>query len=965
MATVTKPEQHWDRDETQRRVAHPLERLRGSIRAYVSAEGLAILALFLLLWFWIGLLLDYGVFKALGVDWVQELPWMFRAVVLCALVAAMLALVASKVLVRLLREFNDAALALVLERRFPSLLGDRLITAVEMADPRVAECYGYSQAMIDETIRAAAERVDRLPLGEVFDWRRLRRAAMWVAGLSLGIYLLLAVSYCLIARVGVASFASSFNNVAVIWFERNVLLGNSIWPRRAYLELVNFPPSGDLRVGRNAPPPAVRVRALKWVIADAAAPEGWRALTWADLTAGALGLRAEPAIVPAEWQDWPVDRIEMAMDKADLPVTVQAEALRQAFQQLEQKAADPSMARRLRKLLIPDGVVVYYRGETIRSEQTLKKQADQEYSGVLSDLKESVRFRVNGEDYYTPYQRITVVPPPSLVELTRDEEQPAYLYHRPPVGAEPSYLKGKKQLFEDLPVSLSGSASHIDVPAGTNVVLRGKTDKLLRMEEGVRIRPREGSAPIQAPVRQADAQSFEVRFDNIRTPLDFVLELTDTDNVVGLRPVIIKPLDDTPPEVDVLVEVIRKTNQGYMTSPSARIPLSGKIRDDHGLSDVIYAYTLVSVDSQAVAGARPVVSAFQYSPRGLGADLLSIAYLGYLTTVIHAATEETNKPPEKVPLGAFARRIREVAAEDVSPAVFEQRLRQKPSRGLLRDHTLDYSEEFKERVPGDDFDVRQLGLKVSEDQETQGHYRLRLWVVATDNNVETGPGVGQSKEKFTFLIVSEDELLVEIGKEEEGLHVKLEDTVTKLKDARNKLDQVMQELPGLKPDEFSPMARRNEEILEALAKGWDVSREVYMDYRKILRELQYNRARPKIIEKVERNICEPLDGAINHEFVRAEEALRALYKTLEGKQAELSAAKLARAELEKLIDRLTRVLDAMGEITHINKLIEQLRQIEIGVRKGSERFKELTETLQEKLFDEALNPPPKPQEKKP
>ena len=35
---------------------------------------------------------------------------------------------------RFLREFNERTLALVLERRFPKLLGDRLITAVELAD---------------------------------------------------------------------------------------------------------------------------------------------------------------------------------------------------------------------------------------------------------------------------------------------------------------------------------------------------------------------------------------------------------------------------------------------------------------------------------------------------------------------------------------------------------------------------------------------------------------------------------------------------------------------------------------------------------------------------------------------------------------------------------------------------------------------------------------------------------------
>src|SRR5262249_49555002 len=154
-------------------------------------------------------------------------------------------------------------------------------------------------------------------------------------------------------------------------------------------------------------------------------------------------------------------------------------AVRNVLERLEEKAASLAMSRRLRKLATPNKVVVYYRGETVRSEQTLKKQGDNEYSGVLSDLKEAVRFTANGEDYYTPYKKITLVPPPGLVELTCDEERPAYLYHRRLPGGTLADLKGKKEVFKDLPISLASTLSRIDVAAGTNVVLRGRTDKQL------------------------------------------------------------------------------------------------------------------------------------------------------------------------------------------------------------------------------------------------------------------------------------------------------------------------------------------------------------------------------------------------------------------------------------------------------------------------------------------------------
>src|SRR5207248_5377159 len=167
-----------------RRLASPLHRLRGTIRLYVAAEGAAAFLLYLALWFWIGLLLDYVFFKITGIDWVQVLSHRFRLGLLLVLLAGLLAVVVVKVVLRLTREFREAALALVLERRFPQLLGDRLITAVELDDPANAEKYGYSQPMVDETIREAARLVEQVPLGQVFDWDRLRRLARRVLSAS-------------------------------------------------------------------------------------------------------------------------------------------------------------------------------------------------------------------------------------------------------------------------------------------------------------------------------------------------------------------------------------------------------------------------------------------------------------------------------------------------------------------------------------------------------------------------------------------------------------------------------------------------------------------------------------------------------------------------------------------------------------------------------------------------------------
>ena len=302
----------------------------------------------------------------------------------------------------------------------------------------------------------------------------------------------------------------------------------------------------------------------------------------------------------------------------------------------------------------------------------------------------------------------------------------------------------------------------------------------------------------------------------------------------------------------------------------------------------------------------------------------------------------------------FVRRLR-ATEEDVPAIDWEKRLREKPANGLLKDFSFDPDERESH------FNVEPLALRVTDERVAQPRYRMRLWVVATDNNVETGPGGSASKEKFTFLIVSENELLLEIAREEEGLHVKLEDTINKLKEGRNKLDLIAQDLPTLKPEEFSPMARRAEEIAETVTKGWDVTSEISKDYLRIVKELKINRVNPKFIDKIEKNISDPLQEVINpdREFDHADKSLRSLQKMLEEKKLNAQATAQPKQDLEQLIIRLARVLDNMGDVITINKLIEQLVQIEKGERGAYERFKELNDEIQDKILNEALNPPDK------
>ncbi|HEV3142484.1 MAG TPA: hypothetical protein VGZ47_01215, partial [Gemmataceae bacterium] len=320
---------------------------------------------------------------------------------------------------------------------------------------------------------------------------------------------------------------------------------------------------------------------------------------------------------------WTVDRAQWSLDQPESQdgligmSDADYQATRNALDHLAETAGQARMSRTIRRLKIPASVSMTYWGEKTNSDMPLTKQQElNEFSCVLNDLKESVKFYVKGEDFYTyPYRRITLVPPPMLIRLERDEYAPAYLYHRAPADGKLSDLKGQKQVKLNQPVSLTGSTSRMEFPSGTDIILRGETDKELT---SIVIRYRTAAKPgtkeitygeVEVLPVAADHKSFERRFDHIIRPIEFDFEFTDTDNVKSQRHIIIQPMEDRTPEVNVAVEVIRKTPGGYMCTDSAMIPFSGTVRDDYGLTKVEYVLSYSKVESPQATALRAAIAA--------------------------------------------------------------------------------------------------------------------------------------------------------------------------------------------------------------------------------------------------------------------------------------------------------------------------------------------------------------------
>ncbi|MGL6095974.1 MAG: hypothetical protein ACRC7O_09285 [Fimbriiglobus sp.] len=925
------------------RIYHPLDRLRGTIRRFVVLDGLLAAGLFVLGWFWLGLASDFGLFKFTGFDWVQDAPRFLRAVALFGLGLVAAGMLVRRVLLRLNREFSYPALALVLEKRFPGVLGDKLITAVELSDVAAMEKYGYSGEMIRETIADARTAVGTVDVNSVFNWKRLRVKAITLVGVGLaGVGLSFAGTAAVTGNGSVSHFAWQFADVAEIWGERNLLLKNTPWPRRAHLEMIDFPENGDLRVGKDAPPPKVRLRPYQWVIADPTTWDGWRPLRGTDLDT--LGIASAPA-------DAAVDEMLAAADAADLGT------------RLDEVVARPSMSRTVRKVVIPTDVTLVYYGPKTSGTVSLTREPGGDFTGEVTGLKESVRFVVKGEDFATAPRKITLVPPPMLTKLTRTEYQPAYLYHPAPADGTFESLKGLRQVFADKDMSLTGDRSVITVPAGTEVEIAGTADKPLKRAF---LTPKAGKVPgavvgtekpVEIPVTN---DRFTIAFkgaDAVTAPVAFDLTLVDPDDVTATRGILIQTTEDQGPQVELAVDVLRKQGNSYLCTPMAVVPFIAEsvVRDDTGLSKVEFEFTATKVESAVVAGFQTQAVAGVWASVPLTPNLGSAIGPTVSAALATALAKGEKKTLGRLPVARF---------EDDYRALPKSTLQWLPARltGKVDADRPDVVKQIKfPDATGDGFDLERAlpGLRVTDSADVQPRYRVELNVVATDVNFENGPKKGQNVEPVRLLVISEQDLLAEISKDEEGLIGKLDEVLRRLRTAQSKLNETADRLVSPNPptDILVGASVRAADILQDVAKTRDTTTGVLTDYRRLRREAETNRCNRSVVERWDNQVIGPFDAVLSGEFPAADAAMSNFQAPLSANRRPDDATTAdARTAVAALIARMQAVRDSLGEALSITKLREDLRQILVKQQQVSAALNKLKVALIGRLFAPKINP---------
>ncbi len=470
---------------------------------------------------------------SMAIDWLFEPPRPVRGIVLAATGIGLAVVLFLFILRRAFVRLSDCNMATILERQF-SHFNDGLLTTVSLLD-RPIESSGFNPQMLAHTSHQARERFENVSLSEVFNLMPLVRKIVVALGLALAIGLL-------------AVMAPTVLN---LWAERNLLLANTMWPRKIRLEAVGFTEG----------------------VAKVAAGANF------DLRVQAFRGDTEIPVIP--------EKVEIRY-------------------RVEGGGRDRKTMKNIGRPVTASAVV----GEVL-----------QEYSYPFTGVLSSIHLDIAGGDGRLYDLQLKVVPNPNL-NLKVVCEYPRYMERGP------------------LTIDSASGAVPVRVPIGSRVTLTGTSSKPL---ETARIDSpaTESSAawcrqflgnelgaernefsyqfePFPAPTAtetntaaRADGKGTAEAKPAAKSPHEVALQFTlrDTDGLKARDPILLSlvAVPDEPPEVKVRLVGTREP----VVTPKGRLPVTGTISDDHGLSRVWWNYTV----EERAASATPKMPSDESSPK--------------------------------------------------------------------------------------------------------------------------------------------------------------------------------------------------------------------------------------------------------------------------------------------------------------------------------------------------------------
>ena len=578
---------------------------------------------------------------------------------------------------------------------------------------------------------------------------------------------------------------------------------------------------------------------------------------------------------------------------------------------------------------IPDRVELTYRLSNGRGygRATCFAAGERRFKHSIDDLLEDADFWVTAGDYTNrEAYRVRVVEPPRVDSLVAECLYPEHT---------------RKQKLDDetgKPVRepISAQGTQMSLPIETDFLLRAKSNKPL-----VRARLQFGAheltlSPTEASLvtRSADGQADTVE----RVPVEQAAKFFDAERREIAVPFVLTELGTSasrhrfetmstslgkpfvmPP--DVALRIFLEDTDDIVGAEPARITI-------HGVAD-----TAPSVQAELKGIGTSITRKAEIPVAALITDDYGIRNVRFEFQL------DDKEPWEARPL---SRSPQSKKGEGEAPAE-PQTAQSEPREFRLQSSDNDPTERFE---------VLKMDLNVGQ--------KLTLTVVAEDADSLTGPHISRGQ-KFTFKVVSNEELLSVLYQRELNLRRRFEQIITEVKQVRtdlilhrSKADEVAKKPADEKAKAAELLTAVTASVIRSLhgiRKNATETTSVEESFRDIREELINNAVHtPQMLERIDEKIVRPLHAINAGDYPGVDEALGALKVLLDDGRNPLPGLDETIVRVGTMLDQMDAILKEMQRLETFQEAVELLKSIidqqqQLEERTKSERKKRRIQEL--------------------
>lgn len=570
---------------------------------------------------------------------------------------------------------------------------------------------------------------------------------------------------------------------------------------------------------------------------------------------------------------------------------------------------------------VPERVDLQYRlgGGRGYGRATCFSAGERRFKHAIDDLLDDADFWVTAGDFTNrDAYRVRVVDPPRVDVLTAECLFPEYT------------KRGGLDETTQQPVreTVSVQGTQMSLPVETDFLLRAKSNKPLvraRLQFGLHeltLSPTDASLT----TRSADGQAVQIEPISAARAAKFF----DAERREFIVPF-------------VLSELTTSTAQerfGKLDTPLGK-PFAMP-------SDVALKIFLEDIDD--IIGAEPA----RITIHGIADNAPSIA--AELKGIGTSVTRKAEIPVAALITDDYGiKDVRfEFQVDDKEP--WESRSLTKSPDGEPREFKL----QEDDNDPTERFEILKMDLEIGQ--------KLTLTVVAEDADNLNGPHVSRSQ-KFTFKIVSNEELLSLLYQRELNLRKRFEQIISEVKQTRTDLilhRSKADDAAKLSVEEKSKKAEALTAViasvirsLHAIRKNSTETTSVEEAFQDIREELINNAVHtPQMLERIDEKIVKPLHALNTGDYPSVDESLGALKLILDDGRDPLPGLDESIAQIGVMLDQMDTILKEMQRLETFQEAIELLKSIidqqqQLEDRTKSERKKRRIQELKGLSDDEA------------